>query len=76
MSRGSVNRLLGYQFFQYALVDFRELVQCLHGHTFIDLVNSGIDRPEFEYLCAGGRNKTAVRGTSTGRQFGVDTGDL
>lgn len=56
--------LIDQKFGQQSLINFRQGVKIGHRHALINLVNGGIERPQFDHLSAGGCDKAAIGGTA------------
>ena len=57
------------QIFQNMLVHVREFIQVTHCNTFINLVDGGIERAEFNYLGASRRNKASIGCAASSGEF-------
>src|SRR5690606_5061779 len=57
---------------QYRFVHAREVVQFAQRYVFVDLVDAGVARPEFDDLGAGGCDEAAVAGAAGGGELRAD----
>jgi len=55
---------------QYPFIKQRQCVQIPDADAFIDLVDGGVDRAQFDDGGAGRGDEASVRGAASGREFG------